>query len=66
MAHPVTEWYRWAVGEVLAEKRQKIGRGATLRATSDDTAQATALAVGIAEGIETALGIEPAVMGAMR
>lgn len=41
-----------------------MGRGMTLRAQSDDTAQETARFVGYTLGLEAALDAEPEVMGA--
>lgn len=61
-AHPVTQWYRWALGEIVASYRNDIGRGMTLRANSDDTAQETARFIGVTMGLELAIDAEPEAM----
>ena len=64
-AHPVTQWYLWALSQVQATQQQTLAEGRTLRASSDDTAQATARAVGYVHGIADALGLEPDVTEAL-
>lgn len=57
--HPVTKWFRWAVREVSRQQQDYIGRGGTVRHASDDTAQATARAVGYLNGLSDVLELEP-------
>lgn len=58
-AHPVTEWFMWAVSEVKNDYAGMLSSGQTLKEHSDDTAQTTARTVGIVAGMESAMNIEP-------
>lgn len=62
--HPTTRWFKWALTQVRQEVQDSLSTGATLRQASDDTAQATARAVGYVSGVGVALDLEPEVMEA--